>query len=637
MATSRWSRKLWAVAATAVGLGGAAVAQAPKAETVLARVPAVAGVNVSTPTAAEMAGVKVDVRQWEAGKDGTKPKGVIVTDAAGRKLRQFVDTSGGDKWNILSYYLDGVEAFREYDRNGNGKPDSFRWLGANGGKEGVDANEDGVVDQWVSIAAEEASGEVFAAVAGKDLARLKAVLATEKEIKALGLPAGEEARLLKKLAAAEAKLAKANADLKLTAKAKLVHVEMDAPHTTARDAIGTAEDLVRHRNVGLLVDASGDGKDMKYMSAGEMVLLGRTWKLVDGPAAGLTGGDDAVAEAGGPNGVTDIPDAIKDVVAEIGKVAPPKDAADMPRYHLERAVLLEKCVEKTTAAAQLPWLKQMIDAYAAAVEAAPDNANAVKRFRAWNDLIQKGGADETKAYTAFRFAAAEYAVKLKEAGGDTAKMQAVQGWRKDTLEAFVKAHPASADAPEAVMQLAIAAEFDPKGGEKTATGWYEKVIDKYAGHPHAAKAAGAIKRLGCEGKAFELTGETIDGKAFSEKALAGKAAVVLWWASWGNDSVEELKKLAKLEADYAAKGLVVVTVVLDDDTTKATAAGLIKQAGVGGYHLYAAGGLDRSPLAAAYGIHGIPHVFLVGKDGKVVDRAAQYGSNLKGEVEKLLK
>ena len=29
------------------------------------------------------------------------------------KLRQFIDTTGGDKWNILSYYLDGVEAFRE--------------------------------------------------------------------------------------------------------------------------------------------------------------------------------------------------------------------------------------------------------------------------------------------------------------------------------------------------------------------------------------------------------------------------------------------------------------------------------------------------------------------------------------------
>jgi thiol-disulfide isomerase/thioredoxin len=187
------------------------------------------------------------------------------------------------------------------------------------------------------------------------------------------------------------------------------------------------------------------------------------------------------------------------------------------------------------------------------------------------------------------------------------------------------------------MQLAIAAEFDPKGGEKVATGWYEKVIKDFAGHPHAAKATGAIKRLGCEGKAFELSGETLDGRPFTEKSLAGRPAVVLWWASWGASSADELKNLAKLEKEYAAKGLTVVTVVLDDESTKTTAAGLIKSAGVGGYHLFAAGGLDRSPLAAAYGIHGIPHVFLVNKDGKVFDRAAEYGSRLKDEVEKMMK
>jgi hypothetical protein len=632
MATTRLTRKLWAAAVAAVGLSGAAVAQAPKAEAVLARLPAVAGVNVSTPTAAEMASCKVDVREWEAAKGGVKPKGVTVTDASGRKLRQFIDTNGGDKFNILSYYVDGVEAYRELDTNGNGKPDSFRWLGTNGGKQGIDSNEDGVIDRWAVLSAEEASQEVFAAVLARDPARLTAVLATADDLKALGLPAAEQARLVKKVEAAAAKLVKANADLKLTAKAKLVHVEMDLPNTTAADTIGSTEDLVRHRNIGLLVDASGDGKDMKYMSAGEMIQVGRVWKLVDGPSAGLTGGDDTVADAG----VTDIPEAIRTDVAELGKVTPPKDAGDMSRYHLARAVILEKCVAGTSGAAQLPWLKQMIDAYAAGVEADPANANAAKRFRDWNDTIQKGGADETRAYAAFRFSAAEYAVKLKEAGTDPAKMQAVQGWRKESLEGFVKAHPTSTDAPEAVMQLAIAAEFDPKG-DKVAVALYEKLRDQYAGHSHAAKAKGSIKRLQCEGQPFELSGNTLDGQPFTEKALAGKAAVVLWWASWGSSSADELKNLAALEKQFASKGLVVVTVILDDENTKSTAAGLVKAAGVGGYHLYAAGGLDRSPLAAAYGIHGIPHVFLVGKDGKVAERAAQYGPGLKDEVEKLLK
>lgn len=632
MATSRFTKRFWVGAMAAGGLCGAATAQTPTAEAVLARQPTVAGVNVSTPTAANLPACKVEVRQWEAGRNGVKPRGIVVTDPAGRKLRTFIDTNGGDKFNILSYYLDGVEAFREVDTNGNGKPDSFRWLGANGGKQGVDANEDGAIDQWVSISAEEVSQEVFQAVVNRDGERLKAVLATEAEIKALGLPTADEQRLLRKLSGATAKLAKANDDLKMAAAAKWLHVELDLPHTTPRDALGTAEDLVRHRSVGVLVDAAGDGKDVKYMSTGEMVLIGRTWKLVDGPSAGLSAVSDEPVE-----GVATVPEKIRPFVDELSKVAPPKDVADMARFHLERAMILEKCVAGTAGADQLPWLKQMIDSYAAAVESEPENAKAFARFRDWNDSIQKGGADETKAYSAFRFASAEYATKLREVGSDPVKMQAVQAWRKESLEAFVKAHPAAADSPEAMMQLGIAAEFDPKGGEAAARGWYERIVKEFAGHTHVAKATGAIKRLDCEGKPFELSGQTLDGKPFSEKLLAGKPAVVVWWASWGTGMGDELKNLAKLEKEYAAQGLTVVTVVLDDESTKADAVELLRSAGVGGYHLFAPGGLDRSPLATAYGVHGIPHVFLIDKTGKVADRAAQYGPGLKDEIEKLLK
>jgi thiol-disulfide isomerase/thioredoxin len=185
------------------------------------------------------------------------------------------------------------------------------------------------------------------------------------------------------------------------------------------------------------------------------------------------------------------------------------------------------------------------------------------------------------------------------------------------------------------MQLAVEAEYAPKDGEAAAKAWYEKLMKDYASHPYAAKAAGAIKRLGCEGKPFELSGETIDGKAFSEKAIAGKPAVVLFWASWGSQTADDLASLAKLEKEFAAKGLQIVTVNLDDD--KAAGEKAVRAAGLTGHHLYAAGGLDRSPLANAYGIHMIPHLFLIDKAGKVVSRNAQPGPGLKDEVEKLVK
>lgn len=630
MASKRIGVRLLAGLMLTGGLAGSAAAQKP--EQLLVRQPAMPNVQVSTPTAAEMATCKVEERVWPAADNGKKPKGMIVLDGSGRKLRQFIDTTGdGTKFNIVSYYLDGVESFREVDTNGNGKPDSFRWLGANGGKQGVDRNENGTIDTWVNISAEEVTQELFQALQANDAERMKALLMTDDDLKALKLPQAEETRLRKKSEQASARFAKAASDLKLTAKSKWMHAEMTPPHTTPRDALGTSEDLVRHKNVAVLMDM-GDSKTMSYFSTGEMVQIGRTWKLVEGPSKDAP--VDGVEE-GGLSGA--VPKEIEGPVKRLQEVKPPTGQADMYRYHTERAGILEECVTGTKGAQQMPWLKQMVDAYAAAIESAPDQLKTFERFTAWKDQIIQGGAMETKAYTVFRHAGAEFAVKLKEAGNDNKKMQAVQTWRKDSLEKFVKDFAESTDAPEAVMQLAVSAEFAPKDPEATAKVWYEKLMKDYASHPHAAKAAGAIKRLSSEGKPFELSGETLDGKPFSEKLIAGKPAVVLYWASWGSQAADELKNLAALEKEFGKKGLQIVTISVDDDGSKAEAVAAVKAAGVGGHHLHASGGLDRSPLANAYGIHMIPHLMLIDKDGKVASRNAQPGAGLKDEVEKLVK
>ncbi len=57
----------------------------------------------------------------------------------------------------------------------------------------------------------------------------------------------------------------------------------------------------------------------------------------------------------------------------------------------------------------------------------------------------------------------------------------------------------------------------------------------------------------------------------------------------------------------------------------------------GGPLIRPAGGLDRSPLAVAYGIQMVPHLFVVNKEGKVVNRNAQNGPSLRDELEKLAK
>ena len=604
-------------------VAGTAAAQAPTVEGVLARQPGQPGVNVSTPTGADLAACKADAVSWPGGA-----KGVVVKDAAGRTVRQFIDTAGTGKFNIFSYYLDGVGSYREIDSNGSGRPDQYRWLGANGGKWGGDPQKTGAITTWYVLSPEELSQELLAAVVTQDRKRLDALLVTEADLKKLAVPAPDAALLVKRAAGAADKLKAAAAALKLTPKTRWIHLQLGLPHTTPKDAFNGLDDLVKHRNAVVLIET--EERKAEVFQTGELVLIGRAWKVVEGPTAGAAGPD---------TDGTSIPKAIEAEVTRLsGLKAPATNApADTAKYHLERAAILEEIVRKTAGSQQFLWLRQLIEAYAAAAEIDPSNPVAMPKLKAWRDSITKtSGATDAASFVTFRMLSAEYGMKLSAAAAaknneDAAKAQT---WWREQLEAFVKAFPKTAEAPEAVQRLAVACEFAGPDAEAKAKEWYEKLAKDYPTNSHTAKAVGAVKRLTSEGQPFELTGTTLDGKAFTPAQLAGGPTVVYFWASWGRDATEELKKLAELQKSLDGK-VKILTVSLDEQA--ATATETLRAAGLNGINLHAAGGLEGSPLAAAYGIQMVPHLMVVDKDGKVVNRNAQSGALLKTELEKLLK
>jgi hypothetical protein len=607
--------------------GSVGLAHGQDVEKLLAIQPAIPGVTISTPGAAELATCRAEKKEWAANAQGVKPTGVTITDSNGRKLRQFIDTAGTGKFSILSYYVDGVETFREMDTNGNGKPDTFRWLGSNGSKIGVDKDEDGTVDNWKSISAEEISQELFAALQTGNKNRFRALLMTEEELKVLALPAADDARIKAKLAGADAKFNALMADLKLTAKSRWMHAELSPPMTTAGDTLASGIDLVKHRNIPILLDIRGEGKEMGYMSTNELVLVGRTWRMVDGPILGTPSEDTGEAN------IASMPPEIKEYVDKLIKIPAPATNADAPAYHLARAALLEKCVAGTKGAQQLPWLKQLIDSYAAAIEADPANKTTLETLNAWQKAIDGGGAAETKAYIAFRKVGADYAVRRKDAEKDSAKLTKVELARKDDLEAYIKNYGTSPDAADAMMQLAMSAEFNnAEAGAKT---WYERIIKEHGTNNFALKAAGAVKRLTSDGKVFELEGKTFDGANFTSSTLKGKPTIVMYWASWANTVTDDLKVLATLAKEKLDFNI--VTICVDDESTFPQAKKLLEAAALPGTHLYSKGGLDSSPLATAYGIHMVPHTFVLTKEMKVSSKNFEDNSKLKAEIEKLAK
>ena len=73
-------------------------------------------------------------------------------------LRRFVDTNDDNVVDQWSYYKDGLEVYRDIDSTFNGKADQYRWFNTGGSRWAIDANEDGVIDSWKSISAEEVYG-----------------------------------------------------------------------------------------------------------------------------------------------------------------------------------------------------------------------------------------------------------------------------------------------------------------------------------------------------------------------------------------------------------------------------------------------------------------------------------------------
>ncbi len=615
------------------GLAGGQASAQVKTEDVLDRKPTQPNVAVTTPTGDDLAGCKAEPVTWPKQGNNPAPTGVVVKDSQGRLVRQFIDTTGSKdpaKANIWSYYLNGAEVYREVDGNGNGKPDQFRWLGANGGKWGLDIDEDGQVDAWHMISPEELSQELFQAILTRNAKKVEALLPSDQDLKSLGLPDTEVARIRQKTAGAVKRMTDTAEAMKLTDKAKWVHLEVEVPQVTPADSFGGRDDLVKYRSASVLVD-KGDNKSAVVFQTGELMLVGRAWKLVEGPTPG-TAPPPVAAEPGSPGEVM-IPAGTEKILAEINKLTLPTNPAEMARYNLQRAALLEKIVAAAQGAQQEPWLKQVIDAYTAAAEAG--DASAMARLKEWHEQIDKTAPKSAPAaYAAFRLASAEYAGRLAKTADKQDELLKVQSWWREQLEAFVTTYPTGDDAPEAMNRLAVSFEY-VKDGEAKAKEWYERLAKDHPNHPYGVKAQGAVRRLTCEGQPFTLTGRTLDGKDFSAAQHNGKAVIVYYWASWGRDAVNELKALGELLKTFGPKGLELVTISLDDDPAKAVQA--INAAQVSGTHLHLPGGLDRSPLGAAYGIQMVPHVFLVGKDGKVVENNAQTGPTFKDAVEKLVK
>ena len=613
--------------------GTAAQSATPSARQALQITPIQRDVDYDVPSPEEID--KCTMQVFRSGKQS----GWIVRAPDGTILRKFVDTNGDNMVDQWCYYKDGLEVYRDIDSNFNGKVDQYRWFHTAGLRWGIDANEDGRIDSWRMISAEEVAAEVVAALATKDVQRFQRVLLSPTELKNLGLGPERSQELERKLGAAVERFRRLITDQPpLPPAARAIQFSGNRPGMVPAGTDGSTQDLRVYENA--VVVAEADQKTTQIL-LGTLVAVGDTWKVIDAPQF-LGDSPEPVEFAGfffrakapevSQPQVTGMAEQVKQLVDQLEKIEQAINRTSDPRelvaLHQQKADLLERLAAAASSDEERNlWIRQLADelSYASQEGSYPQADQRLERL--YNSVV-KLGQPNLIAYVRYRQLTAEYGAALRQPNTDYVKLQ--QDWIQK-LEQFVREYGHLPESADALLQLAISREL--AGEEEEAKKWYSQITERFPNTPPAVKAAGALRRLGIVGQPLRLRGSTISGQPFDLAQLQGKVVLVYYWASWCEPCKSDLPTLKDLQARFGRYGFSIVGVSLDY-TPEATQQ-FVQEYQLNWPQLYEPGGLE-SPLANDLGIVTVPTLILVDQQGRVVSRNLQ-AATLESELRRLIR
>lgn len=604
--------------------GSIASAATPTAEQALGLKPVQKDVDYDIPKAENLPKCTIEVEKHGAGS------GWHVKDADGSTLRRFIDTNGDNTVDLWSYYADGIEVYRDVDSNANGKADQFRWLNTAGSRWGLDTDEDGKIDSWKAISAEEVSAEAVQAMSNRDAVRFRRLLLTEDELKTLGLGDKYQGVIGEKIAAASQKFTGLTSDSKFSNVAnsttKWLNFSGSRPGLVPAGTNGTTKDLLVYENVAAMMELGGKTGQVQI---GTMIRVGDVWRLVDVPTpvaegdtqlatnavffnasnpvqtalSGGTGGTGG-GEAGG------IFNELQELDAKVAKATTREELATIKK---QRADLIEKALPTLKESEdRVLWSRQLVDTLSEGVQSGT-NPDFLTRLAELQKFLLNTNEKDVASYARFSAMTAEYILaqnNLKD--NDFTKVQST--WLEN-LRGFIKEFPTSPETSEALLHLAIDSEF--AGKEDEAKTYYNQIATQFANAPAAKKAIGAVRRLDSIGKPLTLAGNTVDGKPFQMKMALGKPTVVFYWATSGATTAGDVAMLKQVQAKYATE-LNVIGVNLDN--RKEDVVAYLTQNKLPWINLFEEGGMD-SRFANEMGILTQSMLVIVDKSGNVVNRS----------------
>ncbi len=184
--------------------------------------------------------------------------------------------------------------------------------------------------------------------------------------------------------------------------------------------------------------------------------------------------------------------------------------------------------------------------------------------------------------------------------------------------------------------------------EELVKGYWEDLYKVYGNpkHPLAGKDGivalvklaqeqfDAYKAINGE-KAVELDPFiAMDGRRVDLAEYRGKVVLIDFWATWCKPCIESMPELKKMYDKYHDKGLEIIGISMDDRGTESRVKQIVEKQGLTWPQRFTGKGMNDT-FAKLYGINALPTVWLLDKDGKIVDQNA-YGERLENLIKKYL-
>jgi len=234
----------------------------------------------------------------------------------------------------------------------------------------------------------------------------------------------------------------------------------------------------------------------------------------------------------------------------------------------------------------------------------------------------------------------EGVVKIEGAGVATAAEVIAGRWRsKNTLGLRAMTDGSGRfrmeNAPLDEFEIAVAG-FNGEMVTKTVTATPGATVELVV--PRVSQTAGANGKkstLNVGDPAPTLALKALGGELLNLAELKGKTVLVEFWATWCPPCLEEMSNLIAVHEKFAARKDFVMIGISRDHELEPVAEYLKRNPKIAWPQVYGdAAGVQKA--CDAFGVTGIPELFLIGPDGKIID-AHFRGEGIVARVEQLLR